>query len=191
MDKSNNVDEVLPDFLVRTAHKISSEKRVLIQGIIQKYIDHSISSTINLPEDVQPELISNIYLESWKNKLKGVTIYRDGSRFPILSTESQLTNFQTEKEKEFKMEDENGNEVFVKGDDIMKLPDGTLTTMYHYLKNSNKNIKEVLSKEKFEDIDAAIKLNPNAKISELESKIKSRKTQQKSKRKEHRQFVQR
>ena len=69
-------------------------------------------------------------------------------------TESQLTNFQTEKEKEFKMEDENGNEVFVKGDDIMKLPDGTLTTMYHYLKNSNKNIKEVLSKEKFEDIDA-------------------------------------
>ena len=154
VDKSNNVDEVLPDFLVRTAHKISSEKRVLIQGIIQKYIDHSISSTINLPEDVQPELISNIYLESWKNKLKGVTIYRDGSRFPILSTESQLTNFQTEKEKEFKMEDENGNEVFVKGDDIMKLPDGTLTTMYHYLKNSNKNIKEVLSKEKFEDIDA-------------------------------------
>ena len=52
------------------------------------------------------------------------------------------------------MEDENGNEVFVKGDDIMKLPDGTFTTMYHYLKNSNKNIKEVLSKEKFEDIDA-------------------------------------
>ena len=37
MDKSNNVDEVLPDFLVRTAHKISSEKRVLIQGIIQVY----------------------------------------------------------------------------------------------------------------------------------------------------------
>ena len=93
-------------------------------------------------------------MESWKNKLKGVTIYRDGSRFPILSTESQLTNFQTEKEKEFKMEDENGNEVFVKGDDIMKLPDGTLTTMYNYLNNSNKNIKEVLSKEKFEDIDA-------------------------------------
>ena len=154
VDKSNNIDAVLPDFLVRTAHKISSDKRVLIQGIIQKYIDHSISSTINLPEDVQPELISNIYLESWKNKLKGVTIYRDGSRFPILSTESQLTNFQTEKEKEFKMEDENGNEVFVKGDDIMKLPDGTLTTMYHYLKNSNKNIKEVLSKEKFEDVDA-------------------------------------
>ena len=126
----------------------------MIQGIIQKYIDHSISSTINLPEDIQPEVISNIYLKSWKNKLKGVTIYRDGSRFPILSTEGQLTTFQTKKEKQFKIENENGEEVFVKGDEIMKLPDGTLTTMYHYLKNSDKNIDEVLSTAKLEDIDA-------------------------------------
>ena len=154
IDNSNNIDEVLPEFLTRTAHKISSDKRVQIQGIIQKYIDHSISSTINLPEDVQPEVISDIYLQSWKNQLKGVTIYRDGSRFPILSTESQLTTFQTNKEKEFKIENENGEEIFVKGDDIMKLPDGRLTTMYHYLKNSNKGIKEVLSTEKLEDVDA-------------------------------------
>ena len=154
IDKSNNIEEVLPDFLLRTAHKISSDKRVQIQGIIQKYIDHSISSTINLPEDVQPEVISNIYLDSWKNKLKGVTIYRDGSRFPILSTESKLTTFQTKKEKEFKIKNENGKEIFVKGDDIMKLPDGTLTTMYHYLKNSDKSINDVLTTEKLEDIDA-------------------------------------
>ena len=87
IDTAKSTDEALPDFLTRTAHKIDSKKRVMIQSIIQKYIDHSISSTINLPEDVQPELISDIYLKAWKGKLKGVTIYRDGSRFPILSTE--------------------------------------------------------------------------------------------------------
>jgi len=154
IEKSTNIDEVLPEYLTRTAHKISSNKRVKIQGIIQKYIDHSISSTINLPEDIQPEVISNIYLKSWRNKLKGITIYRDGSRFPILSTEKKLSNFQTNKEKQFKIENDNGEETFVQGDDIIKLPDGSLTTMYHYLKNSEKGIEEVLSTTKFEDVDA-------------------------------------
>ena len=45
--------------------------------------------------DIKPEIISDIYLQAWKAKLKGVTIYRDGSRFPILSTnENELTDFQ-------------------------------------------------------------------------------------------------
>ena len=48
----------------------------------------------------------------------------------------------------------NGEEIFVQGDDIIKLPDGSLTTMYHYLKNSEKGIEEVLSTTKFEDVDA-------------------------------------
>ena len=141
----------MPDFLTRTAHKIDSKKRVRIQSIIQKYIDHSISSTINLPEDVQPELISDIYLKAWKGKLKGVTIYRDGSRLPILSTEGELSDFQKEKEKKFVITNENNEEVEVQGDDIMKLPDGSLITMYHYLKNTDREIEEVLSDTKFED----------------------------------------
>ena len=141
----------MPEFLTRTSHKIDSKRRVNIQGIIQKYIDHSISSTINLPEDVQPELISDIYIRAWKNKLKGVTIYRDGSRFPILSTEGELTEFQEEKDKKFVITNEDGEELEVNGDDIMKLPDGSLVTMYHYLKNSDKGIEEVLSNTKFED----------------------------------------
>ena len=148
----NQVDKLLPDFLTRTSHKIDSQKRVSIQGIIQKYIDHSISSTINLPEDVQPEVISDIYLEAWKNKLKGVTIYRDGSRLPILSTEGELSDFQLKKEKEFSITNDEGEEITVRGDDIMKLPDGSLITMYHYLKNSDKGIEEVLSDTKFEDV---------------------------------------
>ena len=148
---NKDVDKLLPNFLTRTAHKIDSKKRVQIQGIIQKYIDHSISSTINLSEDIQPELISEIYLQAWKNKLKGVTIYRDGSRYPILSTEGELTDFQRNKEKEYSTTNEEGEKITVKGDDIIKLPDGTLITMYHYLKNSNNEIEEVLSATQFED----------------------------------------
>ena len=152
MEEDKDIETILPDFLTRTSHKIDSKKRVDIQGIIQKYIDHSISSTINLPEDVQPELISDIYIQAWENKLKGVTIYRDGSRFPILSTEGELTKFQEEKDKKFVITNDDGEEVEVNGDDIIKLADGSLVTMYHYLKNSDKGIEEVLSNTKFEDV---------------------------------------
>ena len=152
LENDKDIETLLPDFLTRTSHKIDSEKRVSIQGTIQKYIDHSISSTINLPEDVQPELISDIYIQAWKNKLKGVTIYRDGSRFPILSTEGELTEFQEKKDRKFVITNDDGEEVEVNGDDIMKLPDGSLVTMYHYLKNSNTGIEEVLSNTKFEDV---------------------------------------
>ena len=148
----NVIDASLPEFLTRTAHKIDPKKRVKIQGVIQKYIDHSISSTINLPEDVQPETISDIYLRAWSNKLKGVTIYRDGSRFPILSTDGELSEFQENKDKQYTITNDDGEKIEVRGDDIMKLPDGTLITMFHYLKNSNREIEEVLSTTKFEDV---------------------------------------
>ena len=131
---AEDVDDVLPEYLTRTAHKIDSIKRVSVQGVIQRYIDHSISSTINLPEDVEPETISDIYIKAWKNNLKGVTIYRDGSRFPILSVENKMTDFQEKKTKSFSIMQENGETIDMVGDDIFKLPDGKLTTMYHHLK---------------------------------------------------------
>ena len=134
VDQAEEVDSVLPEYLTRTAHKIDSIKRVNIQGVIQRYIDHSISSTINLPEDVNPETISDIYIKAWKNNLKGVTIYRDGSRFPILSTENKMTKYQELKTKTYSVMQDNGETVEILGDDIFKLPDGKLTTMYHYLK---------------------------------------------------------
>ena len=81
-----------------------------------------------------------------------MTIYRDGSRFPILSTEGELSEFQMNKEKYFLITNEDGKEVEVRGDDIMKLSNGSLITMYHYLKNSNREIEEVLSNTKFEDV---------------------------------------
>ena len=150
---TDNIEDVLPDYFFRTAHYIKPDKRVKIQGMIQKYIDHSISSTINLPEDVQPEVISNIYLQAWKNELKGVTIYRDGSRFPILSTEGELTEFQRIKESEFKISVEGNQIITANGEEIIKLPDGTLTTVYHYLKNSDLAIEEVLTNPEFEEIE--------------------------------------
>ena len=154
VDNAVDVEDVLPDYLLRTAHKINSNQRVDIQGLIQKYIDHSISSTINLPEDIKPEIISDIYLQAWQAKLKGVTIYRDGSRFPILSTnENELTDFQKNKDKEFEITNNNNETIKAKGDEIIKLPDGTLTTMYHYMKNSETKIEEIIESEKFQNAE--------------------------------------
>ena len=67
-----------------TAQQIDWLRRVEIQSIIQRYVTHSISSTINLPADVTPELVGEIYQKSWEAGLKGITVYRDGSRTGVL-----------------------------------------------------------------------------------------------------------
>jgi ribonucleoside-diphosphate reductase alpha chain len=67
-----------------TANEIDWRKRIEMQALVQKYTTHSISSTINLPTDVSLEVVSNIYKESWKQGLKGITVYRDGARSGIL-----------------------------------------------------------------------------------------------------------
>ena len=153
LEAADKIEDILPDYFLRTAHHIKPDKRVEIQGLIQRYIDHSISSTINLPEDVQPEVISDIYLKAWKKDLKGVTIYRDGSRFPILSTETELTEFQKIKENEFKISVDGDEIITANGEEIIKLPNGSLTTVYHYMKNSDKAIEEVLTNTEFEEIE--------------------------------------
>ena len=117
--------EILPKAFFKTAYEISYEKRIQIQAACQNFIDHSISSTINLPEDVEPEKISIIYLDAWKHGLKGITIYRDGSRFPILTQEKEKSKFQEYKEKFFKMKISQDEEVEFSGDEVMKLADGT------------------------------------------------------------------
>lgn len=75
-----------------TANDIDWTKRVEIQSIIQKYTSHSISSTINLPNNVSVEEVSNIYFKAWELGLKGVTVYRDGSRDGVLITKPQETS---------------------------------------------------------------------------------------------------
>jgi len=103
---------------------------VKFQGVAQKYIDHSISSTVNLPEDINPEVISDIYLKAWKQGLKGITVYRDGSRYPILSVKGDETPFQKFREKKFAIKSgADSKEVY--GDEVMVTPTGKLTTIYH------------------------------------------------------------
>ena len=87
----NNVSDVNINnpYIGSTASEIDWLKRIKIQSIVQKYVTHSISSTINLPKDVTPEKVSEIYLEAWKMKLKGITVYRDGSRSGILVSNNE------------------------------------------------------------------------------------------------------
>ncbi len=67
-----------------TASEIDWKNRIHLQSVIQKYTTHSISSTINLDKDVSEELVGKIYFDAWKNGLKGITVYRDGSRTGVL-----------------------------------------------------------------------------------------------------------
>jgi len=72
-----------------TAPEIDWVKRVKIQSIIQKYVTHSISSTINLPSDVESEKVGEIYIKAWEMGLKGITVYRDGSRSGVLVSDKE------------------------------------------------------------------------------------------------------
>lgn len=63
--------------------------KVRMQGRIQKWVDHSISVTINLPEDATEELVGQLYMEAWKSGCKGVTVYREGSRTGVLISDKK------------------------------------------------------------------------------------------------------
>ena len=76
-----------------TSNDVDWMKKVHMQGPVQKWVDHSISVTINLPNEVNEELVGQLYVEAWKSGCKGVTVYRDGSRAGVL-----LAN--TDKKKE-------------------------------------------------------------------------------------------
>lgn len=76
-----------------TADDVDWLNKVRMQGRIQKWVDHSISVTINLPENVSETLVNELYIEAWKSGCKGVTVYRDGSRSGVLlSTDSKKKN---------------------------------------------------------------------------------------------------
>lgn len=83
-----------------TSPEIDWIKRVKMQALIQKYTTHSISSTINLPSDVSVEKVGEIYIESWKQGLKGITVYRDGSRSGVLISNDKDFKENTKEKKE-------------------------------------------------------------------------------------------
>lgn len=67
-----------------TSNDIDWLEKVKMQGRVQKWVDHSISVTINLPADVSEELVNRLYVEAWRSGCKGCTVYRDGSRSGVL-----------------------------------------------------------------------------------------------------------
>ncbi|MFC2102644.1 adenosylcobalamin-dependent ribonucleoside-diphosphate reductase, partial [Bacteroidota bacterium] len=77
-----------------TANDIDWLAKVKMQGAVQKWVDHSISVTVNVPADTEQELIGTIYETAWKSGCKGMTVYRDGSRAGV------LVNNDSKKEKE-------------------------------------------------------------------------------------------
>lgn len=95
-----------------TANDVDWLMKVRMQGAIQKWVDHSISVTVNLPNSVDEELVNRLYVEAWKSGCKGCTIYRDGSRAGVL-----ISTQKTDKKKKKQEED-----LLTKG---MKLPEVT------------------------------------------------------------------
>ena len=67
-----------------TSNDVDWMSKVEMQGAIQKWVDHSISVTVNLPNDATEELVGELYLKAWEVGCKGVTVYRDGSRSGVL-----------------------------------------------------------------------------------------------------------
>lgn len=67
-----------------TANDVDWVEKVRLQGAVQKWIDHSISVTVNVPNDVPEDMVSQIYLTGWESGCKGITVYRDGSRSGVL-----------------------------------------------------------------------------------------------------------
>ncbi len=88
--RSNYTQEELNELVARspyagaTANEIDWLEKVRMQGRIQKWVDHSISVTINLPADVSEELVNKLYVEAWRCGCKGCTVYRDGCRSGVL-----------------------------------------------------------------------------------------------------------
>ncbi|MDP4266357.1 MAG: adenosylcobalamin-dependent ribonucleoside-diphosphate reductase [Bacteroidota bacterium] len=91
VEEVNKMDEASINEIIKnspyykaTANDIDWISKVKMQGAVQKWVDHSISVTVNLPKDVKEELIGEIYKTAWESGCKGITVYRDGSRDGVL-----------------------------------------------------------------------------------------------------------
>lgn len=80
------IDEIVAKspYYKATSNDVDWLNKVKMQGAVQKWVDHSISVTINLPNDVSEEMVNKLYVEAWKSGCKGCTVYRDGSRSGVL-----------------------------------------------------------------------------------------------------------
>ena len=104
------LDELVKEspYYKATSNDVDWLSKVRMQGRIQKWVDHSISVTINLPSDATEELVGQLYFEAWKSGCKGVTVYRDGSRSGVLiannGNEKKKTGFPTKRPEKLEAE---------------------------------------------------------------------------------------
>ena len=94
-----------------TANDVDWLMKVRMQGAIQKWVDHSISVTINLPNNVDEQLVNRLYVEAWKSGCKGCTVYRDGSRSGVMIAVEKKDKNKDEQEKKHTCEPPQVTEV--------------------------------------------------------------------------------
>lgn len=89
--KDNELQDVIRQspFYKATANDVDWVAKVKMQGAVQRWVDHSISVTVNVPNDATEELVGNIYRTGWESGCKGITVYRDGSRAGVLVKDSK------------------------------------------------------------------------------------------------------
>ena len=92
-----------------TSNDVDWLNKVRMQGAVQKWVDHSISVTINLPNDISEEMVGKLYVEAWRSGCKGCTVYRDGSRSGVLislSGDGKNKKKKSEKKAHYMAEEE-------------------------------------------------------------------------------------
>ena len=119
-------DENLPEYVV-TAHNVDPFFRVKMQGVVQKYIDSSISSTVNLAEETTVDTVADIYMTAYKADLKGITVYREGSREGILITDDKSSENEEQNSETAEMKTARNRPSITEGKTRrMRTGDGTL-----------------------------------------------------------------
>ena len=119
-------DENLPEYVV-TAHNVDPFFRVKKQGVVQKYIDSSISSTVNLAEETTVDTVADIYMTAYKADLKGITVYREGSREGILITDDKSSENEEQNSDNAEMKTARNRPSITEGKTRrMRTGDGTL-----------------------------------------------------------------
>ena len=104
-----------------TANDVDWVNKVRMQGEVQKWVDHSISVTINLPNDISEEMVGKLYVEAWRSGCKGCTVYRDGSRTGVLVALSD-NDKKKEKEKENTASEQQAARYIAQEEHILKRP---------------------------------------------------------------------
>ena len=104
-----------------TANDVDWVNKVRMQGEVQKWVDHSISVTINLPNDISEEMVGKLYVEAWRSGCKGCTVYRDGSRTGVLVALSD-NDKKKEKEKENTSSEQQAARYIAEEEHILKRP---------------------------------------------------------------------